>query len=89
MPCSKDRTVIVSKSFSTKALTLSISLASHHVRQIYDTLSALPHRPTLFTTHGDHNFVSPSTELAPQGFKYQDQITELVTSQILIGFQGL
>lgn len=126
---SSGRTVIVSKSFSTKALTPSIPLASHHVlltpncsieapflttyqelllrpdislsifisnedpncdvRQIYETLSVLPRGPTLFITHGDHNFVSLSTELAPRSFKYQDQIIELVTSQILTEFQGL
>lgn len=122
-----NRTVIVAKSFSTKALGLSAALATQQVlltpncsaeatfkntyqdilqnpsislsifisnedpncdvHQIHDTLKNLSRLPTLYMTHGDHNFVLTSANGASQNFLFQDQTVQLATSQILIEFQ--
>jgi hypothetical protein len=120
-----EKTVLISKSFSTKALTPSISLAKTHIlltpncstaepfqitynnilnrndislsifisnedpycdiHQIHDTLSTLTKTPNLYTTHGDHNFVMQSIP-GQFDFAFQDQVINLVSSQISIDF---
>jgi hypothetical protein len=116
-----NKTILVSKSFYTKAMGQSFHLANHHIlltpncapetpftktygslfqvpgktmsifisnedpycdiRQIYDAMKNLIQRPSLFTSHGDHNFVLPTRD---QNYRFQDQIINLVTTDAII-----
>lgn len=119
-------TVLISKSFSTKSLGLSLNLAMNHilltpncskestfastygsilkrpdlkmsivisnedpncyVKQIYSALGQLANPISLFTTHGDHNFVTSQTQAFGKfsPFIYQDQVVQFVTIQALV-----
>lgn len=58
------------------------------VKQIYSTLGLLANPPSLFTTHGDHNFVASQLQNQLQGkfspFIYQDQVVQFVVVQTLV-----
>lgn len=127
---SPQQTVLISKSFSTKALGPSLNLARAHVlltpncsaespfaamygpilqnrnfktsifisnedpncdiRQIHQSLIQVTNPPSLYLTHGDHNFVTPAqvnTTRVPQNiYQYQDTIIQMVTVQVLTEF---
>lgn len=124
------QTVLISKSFSTKALGPSLNLAKAHVlltpncsaespfaamygpilqsrdfktsifisnedpncdvRQIHQSLIQATNPPSLYLSHGDHNFVIPTqtiSDQAPQNiYQYQDAIIQMVTVQVLTEF---
>jgi|JI10StandDraft_1071094.scaffolds.fasta_scaffold84755_3 hypothetical protein len=124
------QTVLISKSFSTKALGPSLSLAKAHViltpncsaeapflvmygailqnrnfktsifissedpncdvRQIHQSLIQIRNPPSIYLSHGDHNFVMPTQNVAvrtPQNiYLYQDAIIQMVTVQVLTEF---
>lgn len=127
---SPQQTVLISKSFSTKALAPSLNLARAHVlltpncseeipfaamygpilqnrnfktsifisnedpncdvRQIHQSLIQLTNPPSLYLSHGDHNFVLATQEKTTRGpqniYQYQDAIIEMVTIQVLTEF---
>lgn len=127
---SPQQTVLISKSFSTKALVPSLNLARAHVlltpncseefpfaamygpilqnrnfktsifisnedpncdvRQIHQSLIQLTNPPSLYLSHGDHNFVletQANTTRVPQNiYQYQDAIIGMVTVQVLTEF---
>ncbi len=124
------QTVIISKSFSTKALGPSLNLAKAHVlltpncsaeapflamygaiiqnrnfrtsifissedpncnvRQIHQSLVQSVNPPSLYLSHGDHNFVMPTQNEAGRAsqniYLYQDAIIQMVTVQVLTEF---
>ncbi len=127
---SPQQTVLISKSFSTKALGLSLNLARAHVlltpncsadspfaamygpilqnrnfktsifissedpncdvRQIHQSLIKVKNPPSLYLSHGDHNFVISAQENASRVqqniYQYQDAIVQMVTIQVLTEF---
>ena len=127
----RQNTVIISKSFSTKALGLVENLAKAQVlltpncspevpflgtygsilqrkdiktsifissedpycdvKQIHQSLIQVQNSPTLYLSHGDHNFVipNPPTNLSIHdsgNFIYQDTVIQMVTIQVLSDF---
>lgn len=119
-------TVIISKSFSTKALGPSLQLAKAHilmtpncsaeqpflstyskiienknlktsifisnedpycdVKQIHQAFIQLKNTPSLYLTHGDHNFVlqtqGQNANPSPYIYHYQDSIIQMITTQV-------